>query len=65
MKKLNKVAVLLASLALAAPMALRAQTTPRVTYQGVPAQPKAAPTAEELRYANGRTSGAAPMACPG
>ena len=35
MKKLNKVAVLLASLALAAPMALRAQTTPPgVTYQG-------------------------------
>jgi len=54
MKKLNKVAVLLASLALAAPLALRAQTTPPgVTYQGVPAQPKAAPTAEELRYANG------------
>ena len=55
MKKLNKVAVLLASLALAAPMALRAQTAPPgVTYQGVPAQPKAAPTAEELRYANGQ-----------
>jgi len=54
MKKLNKVAVLLASLALAAPMALRAQTTPPgVTYQGIPAQPKAAPTPEELRYANG------------
>ena len=49
MKKLNKVAVLFASLALAAPMALRAQT-----FQGVPAQPKAAPTAEELRYANGQ-----------
>jgi OOP family OmpA-OmpF porin len=49
MKKLNKVALLLASLALAAPMALRAQT-----FQGVPAQPKAAPTAEELRYANGQ-----------
>jgi OOP family OmpA-OmpF porin len=48
MKKLNKVAVLVASLALAAPLALRAQT-----FQGVPAQPKAAPTAEELRYANG------------
>ncbi len=48
MKKLNKVAVLLASLALAAPLALRAQT-----FQGVPAQPKAAPTPEELRYANG------------
>ena len=55
MKKLNKVAVLLASLALAAPMALRAQTptpgvagTPGVTYQGVPAQPIANPTAEEL-----------------
>jgi OOP family OmpA-OmpF porin len=54
MKKLNKVALLLASLALAAPMALRAQTAaPGVTYQGVPAQPKAAPTPEELRYANG------------
>ena len=54
MKKLNKVAVLLASLALAAPLALRAQTTPPgVTFQGVPAQPKAAPTPEELRYANG------------
>ena len=54
MKKLNKVAVLLASLALAAPMALQAQTAaPGVTYQGVPAQPKAAPTPEELRYANG------------
>ncbi len=48
MKKLNKVAMLFASLALAAPLALQAQT-----FQGVPAQPKAAPTAEELRYANG------------
>jgi OOP family OmpA-OmpF porin len=48
MKKLNKVAVLLASLTLAAPLILRAQT-----FQGVPAQPKAAPTPEELRYANG------------
>jgi OOP family OmpA-OmpF porin len=60
MKKLNKVAVLLASLALAAPMALRAQTptpgvvgTPGVTYQGVPAQPIANPTAEQWKYANG------------
>jgi OmpA-OmpF porin, OOP family len=55
MKKLNKVAMLLASLALAAPMALRAQTTaPGVTYQGVPAQPIANPTAEQLKYANGQ-----------
>ena len=60
MKKLNKVAVLLASLALAAPLALRAQTptpgvvgTPGVTYQGVPAQPIANPTAEQWKYANG------------
>jgi OOP family OmpA-OmpF porin len=55
MKKLNKVAVLLASLALAAPMALRAQTAPPgVTYQGVPAQPVANPTAEQWKYANGQ-----------
>jgi OOP family OmpA-OmpF porin len=54
MKKLNQVAVLVASLALAAPMTLRAQTTPPgVTYQGVPAQPVANPTAEQWRYANG------------
>ena len=60
MKKLNKVAVLLASLALAAPLALRAQTptpgvvgTPGVTYQGVPAQPITNPTAEQWKYANG------------
>jgi len=54
MKKLNKVAMLLASLALAAPLAIQAQTAaPGVTYQGVPAKPKAAPTPEELRYANG------------
>ena len=49
MKKLNKVAVLAASFALAAPMALRAQSV-----QGVPAQPIAQPSAEELRYANGQ-----------
>jgi OOP family OmpA-OmpF porin len=49
MKKLNKVAVLFASLALAAPLAVRAQMV-----QGVPAQPVANPTAEELRYANGQ-----------
>jgi OOP family OmpA-OmpF porin len=49
MKKLNKVAMLLASLALAAPMALRAQAV-----QGVPAQPVANPTAEQLKYANGQ-----------
>ncbi|HPO20623.1 MAG TPA: hypothetical protein PLO07_15640, partial [Rubrivivax sp.] len=48
MKKLNKVAVLFASLALAAPLAVRAQNV-----QGVPAQPVANPTAEQLRYANG------------
>ena len=48
MKKLNKVAVLFASLALAAPLAVRAQAV-----QGVPAQPVANPTAEQLRYANG------------
>jgi OOP family OmpA-OmpF porin len=60
MKKLNKVAVLLASLALAAPLALRAQTatpgvegTPGVTYQGVPARPIVNPTAEQWKYANG------------
>jgi OOP family OmpA-OmpF porin len=49
MKKLNKVAVLLASFALATPMVLRAQQV-----QGVPAQPVAQPTAEQLRYANGQ-----------
>ncbi|HRH89797.1 MAG TPA: hypothetical protein PLO41_23360, partial [Rubrivivax sp.] len=49
MKKLNKVAVLVASLALAAPMAASAQNV-----QGVPAQPVANPTAEQLRYANGQ-----------
>ena len=48
MKKLNKVAVLFASLALAAPLAVKAQQV-----QGVPAQPVANPTAEQLRYANG------------
>ena len=48
MKKLNKVTVLFASLALAAPMALRAQSV-----QGVPAQPVAKPTAEQWRAANG------------
>ena len=48
MKKLNKVAVLFASLALAAPLAVRAQNV-----QGVPAQPVAQPTPEQLRYANG------------
>ena len=48
MKKLNKVTVLFASLALAAPMALMAQSV-----QGVPAQPVATPTAEQLRAANG------------
>jgi OOP family OmpA-OmpF porin len=49
MKKLNKVAVLFASLALAAPLAVRAQLV-----QGVPAQPVANPTAEEWKYANGQ-----------
>lgn len=48
MKKLNKVAVLFASLALAAPLASMAQST-----QGVPAQPVAKPTAEQMRAANG------------
>lgn len=48
MKKLNKVTVLFASLALAAPMALMAQSV-----QGVPAQPVANPTAEQFRAANG------------
>ena len=48
MKKLNKVAVLFASLALAAPLAVQAQQV-----QGVPAQPVANPTPEQLRYANG------------
>ena len=48
MKKLNKVAVLFASLALTAPLAVKAQGV-----QGVPAQPVANPTAEQLRYANG------------
>jgi OOP family OmpA-OmpF porin len=42
------VAVLFASLALAAPLAVRAQMV-----QGVPAQPVANPTAEELKYATG------------
>jgi OOP family OmpA-OmpF porin len=55
MKKLNTVAVLFASIALAAPMALRAQTAaPGVTYQGVPAKPIANPTAEQWKYANGQ-----------
>ena len=48
MKKLNKVTVLFASLALAAPMALRAQSV-----QGVPAQPVAKPTEQDWRAANG------------
>lgn len=49
MKKLSKLAMLLASLALAAPMAVRAQDV-----QGVPAQPVANPTAEQWQYANGQ-----------
>jgi OOP family OmpA-OmpF porin len=49
MKKLNKVAVLFASLALASPMAVMAQQV-----QGVPAQPIANPTAEQWKYANGQ-----------
>jgi OmpA-OmpF porin, OOP family len=48
MKKLNKVAALLAALAIAAPLAVQAQDV-----QGVPAQPVVSPTPEQLRYANG------------
>jgi len=54
MKKLNKVAVLFTAMALSAPLVVQAQTTPGVTYQGIPAKPKATPTPEELRYANGQ-----------
>ena len=49
MKKLNKVAVLFASVALAAPMVVNAQMV-----QGVPAQPIAKPSAEDWKYANGQ-----------
>jgi OOP family OmpA-OmpF porin len=49
MKKLNKVAVLFASVALAGPMAVRAQMV-----QGVPAKPVANPSAEQWKYANGQ-----------
>jgi len=49
MKKLNKVAVLFASVALAGPMAVRAQMV-----QGVPAQPVVNPSAEQWKYANGQ-----------
>jgi len=48
MKKLNKVAMLFAAAAFAVPLAVSAQNV-----QPFPAQPKANPTAEELKYANG------------